>query len=99
MDRNTGEKRRQWGRPLLLLAGALLGFVLLAGPVASQPLRPQMLAAGGGAYAPPSDALSDTERAAIEAMLRANIARLTAEGRLAPAAPSRVTLGLSLIHI
>lgn len=91
-----GDNRRHRVMPLLLLAGALLGLVWLAGPVASQPLRPQMRAAGGGAYAPPSDALSDTERAAIEAMLRANIARLTAEGRLSPAAPSRVALGWPL---
>ncbi len=80
----------------MLLLGALLALVGLAGPVASQPLRPQLQAFGGGEYAPPTDALSDAERASIEAMLRANIARLAAEGRLAPATAARVTLGWPL---
>lgn len=87
-------------RPAVALVVGMLGFVALfaAGPAASQPGRPTAVASGGGEYVlPEADHLSAAERAAIEAMLAANTARLTTEGRLPPArAAGRTTLGWPL---
>ena len=75
----------------LLLAVGLVVALLLAQPVASgtvasgttlAPTPVASVAFGGGEFAPgPLDEISPTERAAIEAMIAANIARLTQQGR------------------
>jgi murein DD-endopeptidase MepM/ murein hydrolase activator NlpD len=82
----------------LILASVLVIGLLTVGPAASQPEQPQPAASGGGEIVlPQADALSDVERARIEAMIRDNIDRLTAEGVLpAPRAADRVTLGWPL---
>jgi len=83
--------------------GFLLGFGLLvallaARPVASETQYPTAVAFGGGEFDPgPADEMSAAERAAIVAMIDANVARLTRAGRLAaPLAAERVSLGWPL---
>lgn len=99
MNGHRGKNGLKRGAPGLLVTSILLLLVWLAGPAASQPLRPSLQASGGGAYRPPADALSEGERATIEAMLRANVARLAAEGRLAPASAERVAFGWPLAPV
>lgn len=96
--RPTADRRKRWLR-LHLLTGALLWMIwVLAGPVASQAEQPRPAASGGGEYVlPQADTMSATEHAGIEAMIQANVARLTAEGVLPmPRAAERVTLGWPL---
>jgi murein DD-endopeptidase MepM/ murein hydrolase activator NlpD len=82
----------------LLLAAGLLVVMLLARPVASATQYPTAVAFGGGEVAlGPLDEMSDDERAAIQTMLDANVARLRRQGQLAaPLSAERVSLGWPL---
>jgi murein DD-endopeptidase MepM/ murein hydrolase activator NlpD len=103
MKRNTIDHRPKAGRRAqltflsLVLGCGLIVALLLAQPVASQPRRPQPAASGGGEYvSPQADRLSDAEYDRIATMLKDNVARLTAEGRLSPRTTDRVSLGWPL---
>jgi murein DD-endopeptidase MepM/ murein hydrolase activator NlpD len=82
----------------VLLAAGLLVVMLLARPVASATQYPTAVAFGGGEVAlGPLDEMSDDERAAIQTMLDANVARLRRQGQLAaPLSAERVSLGWPL---
>lgn len=92
--------RRRVALPSLII---VLLLVLLLGRLSAHSwaadLPPQPVAAGGGEVAlSADDEMSDAERAAIEQTLAANIAQLTAEGRLsAPRAGANVTLEWPLL--
>lgn len=84
-----------------LLGAALLGWLgvalLWAAAPAGAGSPPTPVDFGGGAVDPgAADTLPAAERAAIEAMLAANVARLEREGRLPAARTSHVTLGWPL---
>ena len=88
-------------RPILIGLMLIVGLVaalLLARPAASGAELPAPVAFGGGEVAPgPLDEISPAERAAIVAMLDANLVWLTSQGRLAaPLATERVALGWPL---
>jgi len=72
-------------------------MLFLAGRVAGQQQQPAPVASGGGEVgAGQMDAITAEDRAAIEAEIAANTARLAANGRLAPASAARVALGWPL---
>lgn len=93
MDKNNDYSRFA----LLALIAGTLGLLALfaAGPVASGSERPRLMAEGGGEYVlPEADHVTADERQEIEAMLAANVERLTAEGLLPQSrAAARVALG------
>lgn len=94
--RQSAAPRRRWIIPCLALGLALMAALPAVGRSAPA-ARPLPAASGGGEHAPPADFMSAAERAAIEAMLAANTARLAAEGRLPPArAAEHVALGWPL---
>jgi len=85
------------GRPqrALVLAALLIALTLAPAPTAASPPAAPTAAAGddfgGGPIKPPRDLTTEAERAAIQAEVERNIARLTAEGRLSMSSTQTVS--------
>ena len=104
-DHDSSDSRRDAGylllpvvrRPWSVVSSLFLLIVLLVRPAASQPAQPQPAASGGGEYVVgQQDAMDTAERARIETMLAANLARLSAAGQLPAPRAGRPALGWPL---